>query len=98
MAYADTATKTRVDIKPPEEYKIVIFNDDYTPMTFVVELLTVVFGHNVSAAHNITMQVHEDGRGIAGVYYWEMAEQKLFEAERMIAMSEHPLIIKVEKA
>ena len=72
------AVKERVQIqkKEPTLYKVVLLNDDYTTMEFVVEVLMSVFQKTASEAYQIMMSVHVNGRGIAGVYPWEVAETK----------------------
>jgi len=72
------AVKERVQVqkKEPTLYKVVLLNDDYTTMEFVVEVLMSVFQKTASEAYQIMMNVHVNGRGIAGVYPWEVAETK----------------------
>jgi len=80
------AVKERVQVqkKEPTLYKVVLLNDDYTTMEFVVEVLMSVFQKTASEAYQIMMHVHVNGRGIAGVYPWEVAETK---AETVISMA-----------
>jgi ATP-dependent Clp protease adaptor protein ClpS len=80
------AVKERVHVqkKEPALYKVVLLNDDYTTMEFVVEVLMSVFQKTASEAYQIMMHVHVNGRGIAGVYPWEVAETK---AETVISMA-----------
>lgn len=63
--------------KDPELYKVVLLNDDYTTMEFVVQVLETVFQKSPAEAFQIMMHVHKQGRGIAGVYPWEVAETKI---------------------
>lgn len=96
---SDTAVKTRdlvsTRIKEPSKYKVVLFNDDYTPVEFVVALLMSVFKHSESSAKQITMRIHNEGSGIAGIYTYEIAEQKQMEAQIISRNNNHPLQIKV---
>ena len=80
------AVKERVKVqkKEPTLYKVVLLNDDYTTMEFVVDVLMSVFQKTASEAYQIMMNVHMNGRGIAGVYPWEVAETK---AETVISMA-----------
>jgi ATP-dependent Clp protease adaptor protein ClpS len=80
------AVKERVQVqkKEPTLYKVVLLNDDYTTMEFVVDVLMSVFQKTASEAYQIMMHVHVNGRGIAGVYPWEVAETK---AETVISMA-----------
>ena len=68
----DGAVKERVEIKrqDPTPYAVVLLNDDYTPMQFVVDILESLFDKMPAEAHRIMMQVHLNGRGVAGVYPW----------------------------
>ena len=80
------AVKERVQVqkKEPTLYKVVLLNDDYTTMEFVVDVLMSVFQKTASEAYQIMMHVHVNGRGIAGVYPWEVAETK---AETVISLA-----------
>ncbi len=76
---AGGAVKERVQekTKEPTLYSVVLLNDDYTPMQFVVDVLESMFQKSPAEAYRIMMQVHHDGRGVAGVYPWEVAETKV---------------------
>ena len=69
--------RTKTEKKEPILYKVVVLNDDYTTMEFVVEVLSAVFQKSPAEAYRIMMLVHTTGRGIAGVYPWEVAETKV---------------------
>ena len=69
--------RARDETKEPSLYSVVILNDDYTPMEFVMDVLERVFQKSPAEAYRIMMQVHLNGRGIAGVYPWEVAETKV---------------------
>ncbi|MGB7218014.1 MAG: ATP-dependent Clp protease adaptor ClpS [Vicinamibacterales bacterium] len=73
------AVKERVQgkTKEPALYGVVLLNDDYTPMQFVVDVLEAVFQKSPAEAYRIMMQVHVNGRGLAGIYPWEVAETKV---------------------
>jgi ATP-dependent Clp protease adaptor protein ClpS len=89
-------SRQSVALKQPNMYKVVFNNDDTTPMNFVIELLKVVFHHNDERAHNLTMQIHEQGKGVAGVYTFEVAEQKHNEALYITRSNGHNLNINIE--
>lgn len=89
-------TKQDIVIKKPNLYKVVFNNDDATPADFVKELLKMVFHHNDEQAHRLTMEIHEHGRGIAGVYTFEIAEQKHNEAVYVARTNGHPLNVNLE--
>ncbi len=96
-----TATKVEekviVSLQPPKLWKVVFLNDDQTPMELVIELLTRIFKHNESTARDITLEIHETGSGIAGVYPYEIAEQKGIEATGVARSNGSPLRIQVEQ-
>jgi ATP-dependent Clp protease adaptor protein ClpS len=80
----------------PPKYKVVIYNDNITPVDFVVALLIKIFHHSEPSAFDVTMKVHTDGSGVAGVYGYEIAEQKGAESTAMARQNGFPLVIKVE--
>jgi ATP-dependent Clp protease adaptor protein ClpS len=75
----DTQEKddTEVDLKEPSMYKVLLHNDDYTPMDFVVEILMIVFNKSPEIATAVMMNVHRQGIGICGVYTYDVAETKV---------------------
>jgi ATP-dependent Clp protease adaptor protein ClpS len=89
-------SKQDVVIKRPSMFKVIFNNDNATPADFVKELLKMVFHHDDSRAENITMEIHEQGRGIAGIYTFEVAEQKHNEAVYIARSNGHPLNINLE--
>jgi ATP-dependent Clp protease adaptor protein ClpS len=95
----DSAVKERVDVKrqDPTPYAVVLLNDDYTPMQFVVDVLESLFEKMPAEAHRIMMQVHVNGRGIAGVYPWEVAETKADKVASLASHAGHPLRATVEE-
>ena len=76
--------RVKTEKKEPALYKVVLLNDDYTTMEFVIRVLEDVFQKSPAESYQIMMHVHVNGRGIAGVYPWEVAETK---AETVIAMA-----------
>jgi ATP-dependent Clp protease adaptor protein ClpS len=89
--------KVVVALQPPKLWKVIILNDDQTPMELVIELLTGIFKHTESTAKDITLEIHETGSGIAGVYPYEIAEQKGIEATGVARSNGSPLRIQVEE-
>lgn len=98
MADAITKEKESIDtvILEPGKYKVVLYNDNTTPIEFVIALLMKIFKHSEESAYDITMKVHNDGTGVAGVYSYEIAEQKGMEGTSLARQQGFPLVIKVE--
>jgi len=89
--------KVKVVITEPRRWKVLLLNDDSTPMEFVIAILVEVFKHTESAARDIMLQVHETGSGVAGIYSFEIAEAKAVEATNQARTAGHPLQIKLEE-
>ena len=85
-------------VKPPPLYQVVLLNDDYTPMEFVVEVLVRFFAMNVEKATQIMLHVHTRGRGVCGVYTREVAESKVAQVNDYSRLNQHPLLCTMEKA
>lgn len=100
---AATKTKDEVDIDndfeilSPGLYKVIIQNDDHTPMDFVIAVLMHIFKHSEARAREITMQVHNEGAGVAGVYSHEIAEQKGAEGTMLARQNGWPLVFRIEE-
>ena len=90
-------TKTRPKTNRPPRFKVLLYNDDYTPMEFVVQVLEKVFSKSPSAATQIMLQIHRGGIGVAGVYVLEIAETKSATVLRMAEERGYPLRSGVEK-
>lgn len=82
----------------PIPYKVVLLNDDYTTMEFVLHVLDTVFQKSPAEAYRIMMHVHLNGRGIAGVYPWEVAETKADNVRSLAAEAGYPLRAAIEEA
>lgn len=89
--------KVTSSVKPPSMWKVVILNDDVTTMELVVHLLTSIFGHTADEANKVMLQIHNEGAGIAGVYSYEIAEQKGMEATNLARANGAPLKIQIEE-
>src|SRR5215471_10761611 len=100
MAQPDSVVKERVQVqkKEPTLYKVVLLNDDYTTMDFVMHVLEEVFQKSPAEAYKIMMNVHVNGRGIAGVYPWEVAETKVSAVITMAREAGFPLKAVAEEA
>jgi ATP-dependent Clp protease adaptor protein ClpS len=95
---ADTVTRTRSQPKtrPPPLYKVLLHNDDYTTMEFVVHVLAAVFGHPSPVAMKIMLTIHHRGVGVAGVFPYEIAETKATKVMDLAREAEYPLLCTVE--
>lgn len=91
------ATKTRPRTKRPNMFKVLLLNDDYTPMEFVVSILQDVFNKSQEDAWQITMQVHQQGVGQCGVFPFEVAETKVMRVMDAAQKNQHPLQCVLEK-
>jgi ATP-dependent Clp protease adaptor protein ClpS len=87
---------TSKDLKKPPKFKVIVFNDDRTPMDFVVAMFMKVFKHNEAAAVALTMDIHNNGSAIAGIYPHEIAEQKVVDATTLARNNGYPLTLKAE--
>ncbi len=92
-----TATKTRAKTKKPAMYKVLLLNDDYTPMEFVVEVLERFFGKQGDEAVRIMLHVHQKGVGVCGIYTYEIAETKVTQVVDYSRENQHPLQCTLEK-
>ena len=90
-------TLTRKKVARPERFKVLLYNDDFTPMEFVVMILERLFGKGPAAATQIMLQIHRSGLGVAGVYVLEVAETKVAMVHRTAEERGYPLRAGVEK-
>lgn len=88
----------RTDIEKPPLYKVVLLNDDFTPMDFVVDVLKIFFGMGHDRATQIMLHVHTRGKGVCGVFTFEIAETKVVQVNEFSRQNEHPLKCTLEKA
>ena len=93
----DLATRTRKKVAKPPRFKVVLYNDDYTPMEFVVMLLETVFKKGPAEATQLMLQIHRKGQGIAGVYVLQVAETKVSQVHRLAEEHGYPLRAGVEE-
>lgn len=86
------------ELMPPSMYKVVLNNDDYTPMDFVIEVLQVFFNKNEQEATDIMLTVHHQGKGICGIFPYGIAETKVIQVNQFARQNQHPLLCSLEKA
>jgi ATP-dependent Clp protease adaptor protein ClpS len=95
----DIQNKERVvvTLQPPKLWKVIFLNDDKTPMELVIDLLITIFKHTEMSATEVTMEIHNTGSGIAGVYTHEIAEQRVIQATNLARLNGAPLRIQAEE-
>ncbi len=86
----------RPKLKKPSLYKVVLLNDDYTPMEFVVELLELFFGQTRESATRIMLSIHTEGKGVCGIYTQDVAETKAGIVNQYSRDHQHPLLCEIE--
>ena len=96
----DAVTKTRevtkTKIKEPKKFKVIVLNDDHTPMEFVIAMFISIFKHAEDLAKKLTLKIHTEGSAVAGIYCYEIAEQKGIEITISARTEGYPLQIKLE--
>lgn len=93
-----TATKTRTKPKKPSQFKVLMLNDDYTPMEFVVMVLKSFFNMDLEQATRVMLHVHQRGVGVCGIFPYEIAETKVNQVMDFARQNQHPLQCTLEKA
>jgi len=94
----ETITQERAKLQEPPLYKVLLHNDDYTTMDFVVMILEVIFGKNTAEATAIMLSVHNQGQGVAGIYPREIGETKVAEVHQLARKNQYPLKCSLERA
>jgi ATP-dependent Clp protease adaptor protein ClpS len=90
--------EARPKLKEPPLYRVVLINDDYTPMEFVVDILESVFGMERTRATQVMLEVHTKGKGVCGVYNFEIAETKVAQVMGIAQQHQHPLLCTMEES
>ena len=89
--------EARPSLKKPPLYRVVLLNDDYTPMEFVVEILEGIFSMQRTRATQVMLEVHTRGKGICGVYGFDIAETKVAQVMNVAKQQQHPLLCTMEE-
>jgi ATP-dependent Clp protease adaptor protein ClpS len=89
-------TQTKQKTKTPPQYKVLLLNDDYTPMDFVLFVLERFFGKSGIEAERVMLEAHQKGLSVAGVYPFEIAETKVYQVMQTAKEAKYPLRVKVE--
>ncbi|WP_227431527.1 MULTISPECIES: ATP-dependent Clp protease adapter ClpS [Acetobacteraceae] len=97
-AREDTLTSRKTDIAYPSMYNVILLNDDYTPMDFVVFVLEQFFDKSPAEAQAIMLEVHNRGSGVCGIFTYEIAETKVGQVMDLAQKNQHPLQCTLEKA
>jgi len=94
----DLATaQSKPKLKKPPLYRVVLLNDDYTPMDFVVQVLQKIFSMERTLATRVMLQVHTQGKGVCGVYTYDIAETKVAQVSAFAKRNQHPLLCTLEE-
>jgi len=96
MATSVVVAEPKAKIKKPNLYRVIIFNDDYTPMEFVVYILQTLFGFGKEKATQIMLAVHTQGKGVCGIFTKEVAETRSMQINNLAQENEHPLLSEIE--
>lgn len=96
--YDVAVEESRPKLKEPPLYRVVLINDDYTPMEFVVDILESVFGMERTRATQVMLEVHTRGKGVCGVYNYEIAETKVAQVMGIAQQHQHPLLCTMEES
>lgn len=97
MPKSKTQTAQQTDLRYPNRYSVILHNDDFTPMEFVIQLLIEVFNKPIEIAKQVTQEVHNNGKASAGVFTFEIAEQKVNECSVICSYHGHPLKVSMQK-
>lgn len=95
---SNTLTQNKQQTRTPKQYKVLLLNDDYTPMDFVIFVLMRFFRKTIDEAESIMWKVHKEGVGLAGIYSYEIAETKVAQVVRVARAEGHPLRCTMEEA
>ncbi|MDR1460190.1 MAG: ATP-dependent Clp protease adaptor ClpS [Campylobacteraceae bacterium] len=93
----DTAQMVKSRLSMPKNYIVYLLNDDFTTMDFVIKVLMIYFGHDAKSAFEIMLKVHKDGKGICGVYPFELAETKAEQVRTFARTNNFPLRVGIEE-
>ncbi len=95
---SQTIIQTKQQTKTPPQYKVLLLNDDYTPMDFVLYILEKFFGKSQHEAQQVMLEAHQKGLSVAGIYTFEIAETKVMQVMQAAKQENYPLRVKLEAA
>jgi len=97
-SYDLAVEEARPKVRQPPLYRVVLINDDFTPMEFVVDILESIFGMERTRATQVMLEVHTKGKGICGVFGFEIAETKVAQVMNIAKQHQHPLLCTMEES
>lgn len=95
--HVESDVQEKVEVQPPPMYKVVLYNDDFTPFSFVISILVEIFHFSEIDAAGLVGKIHESGKGIAGIFFKEIALEKKFRTDERSRENNHPLKCEVEQ-
>ncbi|PZT49012.1 ATP-dependent Clp protease adapter ClpS [Helicobacter valdiviensis] len=95
---SSTLEQVSMQIQEPFYYKVILLNDDYTTQEFVIEILQKIFGKNFEDSLNLMLQIHHNGKGVCGIYPYDIAETKVAQVRKKSKEQQYPLRVILEKA
>ena len=98
MPHIDTSVETEYALDEPKQYKVILHNDDYTPMEFVVQILMEIFHKSSIESQQLMLQVHKQGKAICGIYTYEIASTKVSQVTKIAKENKYPLLSTLEEA
>lgn len=98
MPKIEEEIETSIELEEPKMFKVLLHNDDYTSMDFVVDVLVGIFHKSVEEAERIMIQIHEKGLGVCGVYTYEIAQTKVHQVRQKAKQNQFPLLATMEEA
>ena len=93
----DSSLLEKLEVREPSFYKVILFNDDFTPMEFVIHVLKRIYNKSPEEAQKIMLDVHQSGQGVAGVFSFGIAETKVFFTNNLSKQNKYPLKCSMEK-
>ncbi len=96
--FGQVVEESRPRLKRPPLFKVVLLNDDYTPMEFVVDVLQRIFSMGRAKATRVMLEVHTKGKGVCGLYTYEIAETKVAQVNSYARQHQHPLLCTIEES
>lgn len=97
ISQSDLFSKQEMETEKPTLYRVILINDDFTPMEFVVDVLMSIFHMDKQNATKTMLNVHTEGKGICGLYTYEIAETKVAQVKKMAKDNQYPLLCSLEK-